>query len=176
MPKTINKFISRFRKHILFMLDAVIICVAYLFTWMAIGGRRSVDEYFSITVASCFLFTACYCIIFFATGMYDSLWRYAEIVEFFRCAASSVVAVIAFMVISMLIFTEKRVPITVYALSAAFASSLTLYTRLTYRMFRNTKINAMGKKRSRVLMVGAGDAASTLLHELNKNTFRFLTN
>jgi len=170
MPKTINKFISRFRKHILFMLDAVIICVAYLFTWMAIGGRRSVDEYFSITVASCFLFTACYCIIFFATGMYDSLWRYAEIVEFFRCAASSVVAVIAFMVISMIIFTEKRVPITVYALSAAFASSLTLYTRLTYRMFRNTKINAMGKKRSRVLMVGAGDAASTLLHELNKNT------
>lgn len=170
MPKTINKFISRFRKHILFMLDAVIICVAYLFTWMAIGGRRSVDEYFSITVASCFLFTACYCIIFFATGMYDSLWRYAEIVEFFRCAASSVVAVIAFMAISMIIFTEKRVPITVYALSAAFASSLTLYTRLTYRMFRNTKINAMGKKRSRVLMVGAGDAASTLLHELNKNT------
>ncbi|MBQ7284579.1 MAG: polysaccharide biosynthesis protein, partial [Oscillospiraceae bacterium] len=92
------------------------------------------------------------------------------IVEFFRCAASSVTAVIAFVVISLMIFKERRLPISVYALSAAFASSLTLYTRLTYRMYRNTKINAFGKKRRRVLLVGAGDAASTLLHELNKNS------
>ena len=170
MPDYITKLMSSYRRFVLFLMDLVVICGAYLFTWMAIGGRRSVEEYFSITVSSCFLFVSCYGIIFFATGMYDSLWRYAEIVEFFRCAASSVVAVCAFMIISMLIFTEKRVPITVYALSAAFASSFTLYTRLTYRMFRNTKINSMGKKRQRVLLVGAGDAASTLIHELNKNT------
>lgn len=169
MPKNISKLISRYRRLILFLMDVVVTCGAYLFTWMAISGRRSVEEYFSLTVASTFLFVACYGIVFYATGMYDSLWRYAEIVEFFRCAASSVVAVIAFIVISLIIFQEKRVPVTVYALSAAFASSLTLYMRLTYRMLRNTKINAMGKKRSRVLMVGAGDAASTLLHEINKN-------
>jgi len=36
-------------------------------------------------------------------------------------------------------------------------------------MYRNIKINKMGKKRRRVLVVGAGDAASTLLHEINKN-------
>ncbi len=168
MPKYISKLISRYRRLILFLLDAVVVCGAYLLTWMSIGGLRSVEEYFSITVASCFLFVACYCIIFTATGMYDSLWRYAEIVEFFRCAASSVVAIIAFIFISLLIFEEKRIPKTVYALSAAFASSMTLYIRLTYRMYRNTKFSRSGKKRRRVLMVGAGDAASTFLHENNK--------
>lgn len=169
MPKYISRIISKFRRVILFLIDAVIVCGAYLFTWMLISGRASWNDYLSLMIASCFLFVSCYSIVYYATGMYDSLWRYAEIVEFFRCAASSAIAVIAFIIITLMIFDERRIPISVYALSAVFASSLTLYTRLTYRMYRNTKINALGKKRSRVLLVGAGDAASTLLHELNKN-------
>ncbi|MBQ7903837.1 MAG: polysaccharide biosynthesis protein [Oscillospiraceae bacterium] len=170
MPGNISKLISRYRRLILFLVDVVVICGAYLFTWTLISWKADADIYLSLMISSCFLFVSCYSIIFYTAGMYDSLWRYAEIVEFFRCAASSVTAVIAFVVISLMIFKERRLPISVYALSAAFASSLTLYTRLTYRMYRNTKINAFGKKRRRVLLVGAGDAASTLLHELNKNS------
>ena len=169
MPKYINRLISKFRRLILFMFDLVIVCCAYLFTWLLISGRANIGDYISLMVSSCFLFTACYGIVYYATGMYDSLWRYAEIIEFFRCAASSVAAVVAFIAITLMIFEERRLPISVYALSAVFASSRTLYTRLFYRMYRNTKINSLGKKRSRVLLVGAGDAASTLLHELNKN-------
>ncbi len=169
MPKHINNLISRFRRVILFLIDFTVVCGAYLFTWMLISGRASMDDYLSLMIASCFLFVSCYSIVFYATGMYDSLWRYAEIVEFFRCAASSVIAVVAFVGITLLIFKERRIPRSVYALSAAFASSLTLYTRLTYRMYRNTKISLLGQKRRRVLLVGAGDAASTLIHELNKN-------
>ena len=169
MPGYINKLISKYRRFILFAVDAVVICGAYLFTWTLINWKVDEVLYFSLMVSSCFLFVACYSIIFFTTGMYDSLWRYAEIVEFFRCAASSVVSVIAFLIISLIIFKERRLPISVYALSAAFASSLTLYIRLTYRMFRNTKISLSGKKRRRVLLVGAGDAASTFLHEHHRN-------
>ncbi len=169
MPKHINNLISRFRRVILFLIDFTVVCGAYLFTWMLISGRASMDDYLSLMIASCFLFVSCYSIVFYATGMYDSLWRYAEIVEFFRCAASSVIAVVAFVGITLLIFKERRIPRSVYALSAAFASSLTLYTRLTYRMYRNTKISLLGQKRRRVMLVGAGDAASTLIHELNKN-------
>ena len=170
MPEYISKLLYRYRRLILFLMDVAVICGAYLFTWTLINWKVDQVLYFSLMVSSCFLFVACYSIIFWATGMYDSLWRYAEIVEFFRCAAASVVAVITFIIISLMIFKERRLPYSVYALSATFASSLTIYTRLTYRMYRNTKINAMGKKRRRVLLVGAGDAASTLLHELNKNT------
>ncbi len=169
MPKYISKLISKNRRLLLFGLDFVVVCGAYLFTWMLISGRASMNDYLSLMVASCFLFVACYSIVFFATGMYDSLWRYAEIVEFFRCAASSMMAIVAFVTITLIIFDERRIPISVYALSATFASSLTLYVRLTYRMYRNTKFSAGGKKRSRVLLVGAGDAASTFIHEHHKN-------
>ena len=74
-------------------------------------------------------------------GLYDSLWRYAEIVEFFRLCVASAVAVSIFVVVTLLLWwEERRVPISVYFLSAMFASSLTLYSRLTYRMYRNTTL------------------------------------
>lgn len=169
MSDYFHKIMSKYRRVILFLTDFVIVCSAYLFTWVLISGRADMNDYYSLMISSCFLFVSCYVIVYFASGMYSSLWRYAEIVEFFRCAWSSLMAVAAFLVISLVIYKERRIPISVYALSAAFASSLTIYTRLTYRMYRNTKIQKMGKKRRRVLLVGAGDAASTLIHEINKN-------
>ena len=57
----------------------------------------------------------------------------------------------------------------VYLMSAMFATILTLMARLTYRMYRNTKIKSSRKQRRRVLLIGAGDAASMLLHEINRN-------
>ena len=53
-----------------------------------------------------------------------------------------------------------------------FASSLTLYSRLTYRMYRNTKLAQRARSRRRTLVIGAGDAASTLLHEVFKSNNR----
>ncbi len=169
MPKVIAKFLSKYRRFFLFIFDMAVVLVAYTFTWVLISGRTSFDEYLSLMISSAFLFTSSYGIVFFVTGMYDSLWRYAEIVEFFRCLLSSALAVLIFSGIGFFIFTEKRIPISVYALSSAFASTFTLYTRLTYRMYRNVKISSGGMKNKRVLLIGAGDAASTLLHEIQKS-------
>ena len=41
-------------------------------------------------------------------GMYDSLWRYAEIVEFFRLCVASAVAVSIFVVVTLLLKNKKR--------------------------------------------------------------------
>lgn len=138
--------------------------------WALIAGRTSFSEYNSLLISSCFFFVCCYEIVYGLMGMYDSLWRYAEIVEFFRLCVASAVAVSIFVVVTLLLWwEERRVPISVYFLSAMFASSLTLYSRLTYRMYRNTTLKKRLKASRRTLLIGAGDAASTLLHELAKN-------
>ena len=136
--------------------------------WALIAGRTSYEEHNSLLISSCFFFVCCYEIVYGLMGMYDSLWRYAEIVEFFRLCVASVVAVTVFVVV-LLWWQERRVPISVYFLSAMFASSLTLYSRLTYRMYRNTTLKKRRKPRRRTMLIGAGDAASTLLHEAAKN-------
>ncbi len=137
--------------------------------WALIAGRTSYEEHNSLLISSCFFFVCCE-IVYGLMGMYDSLWRYAEIVEFFRLCVASVVAVTVFVVVTVLLWwQERRVPISVYFLSAMFASSLTLYSRLTYRMYRNTTLKKRRKPRRRTMLIGAGDAASTLLHEAAKN-------
>ena len=166
----ITDFAQRFRKQILIAFDIVAITIAYILPWVFINGRTSFTEYNSLLFASCFFFVCCYEIVYWLMGMYDSLWRYAEIVEFFRLCLASALAVGIFVAVTLALWaSERRIPISVYFLSATFASALTLYARLTYRMFRNTKIAQGGLTRRRTLVIGAGDAASTLLHELSKN-------
>lgn len=169
IKQKIVALLSKYRKGILLLMDILVVAVAYSLSWVLISGRADMAAYFSLLISSCFLFVACFAIIYAATGMYDSLWRYAEIVEIFRCCMSSVAATVIFIIMTQLLFQERRFPHSVYGLSAIIATTLTLYTRLVYRMYRNFRINKSGKKRRRVLVVGAGDAASTLLHEINKN-------
>ena len=85
--------------------------------------------------------------------------------EFFRLCVASAVAVSIFVVVTLLLWwEERRVPISVYFLSAMFASSLTLYSRLTYRMYRNTTLKKRLKASRRTLLIGAP-------LKLNKDTF-----
>ncbi|MEG0304911.1 MAG: nucleoside-diphosphate sugar epimerase/dehydratase [Oscillospiraceae bacterium] len=169
MSTRLSDFAQRFRRQILIAFDIVIVTGSYMLPWVMIAGRASFSRYNSLLWASCFFFVCCYEIVYGLMGMYDSLWRYAEIVEFFRLCVASLIAVTIFIVFTLLMFNETKIPISVYFLSAMFASTLTLYSRLTYRMYRNTTIKNKGKARRRVMIIGAGDAASTLLHETFKN-------
>ena len=165
----VTRLLSRFRKQILIAFDVLVISMAYIAPWIIINGRADYQRYSSLLVASWFLFVSCFEIVYALMGVYDSLWRYAEIVEFFRLCVASIIAVALFGVTSFFIFSETRVPISVYFLSALFAVALTLYSRLTYRMYRNVKLGRQGKRLARrTLLIGAGDAASTLLHEQYK--------
>lgn len=161
--------ISRYRKAILIIFDIFVETAAYILPWILIAGRASLTESIPLLVSSCFFFVCCYEITYGLMGMYDSLWRYAEVVEFFRLVVASAVAVGMFVIGSLIIFVAPHVPLSVYFLSAMFATSVTLYSRLTYRMYRNRKFNKQGHKARRVLIIGAGEAAATLFHEQNRN-------
>lgn len=150
------------------LFDVCALTVCYLAPWVLISGRAPYAQYSSLLVASCFLFVCCFEIVYGLMGMYDSLWRYAEVVEFFRLCTGSAIAIFLFVASSMLIFqgTGSQVPISVYFLSAMFSAGVTMYSRLVYRMYRNVKLGKKGgQKARRTLLIGAGDAASTLLHE-----------
>ena len=187
MSRAIGEILRRYRRLFLVLFDVIAVAAAYMGTWMlTLQGSDLLGEgmtgmadsvilvdpykkYFSLMVSSCFFFVSCYVIVYAFMGMYDSLWRYAEIVEFFRFCVASFLAVGAFIIISQIIYTERRIPIAVYLMGAMFASILTLVARLAYRMYRNTKIKSSHSQRRRVLLIGAGDAASMLLHEINRN-------
>lgn len=169
LKKELRRLMQRYRKLILVLVDIFGVGFSYIVTWMLIAGRSEMTKYTSVMVASCFFFICCFVVIYSVMGMYDSLWRYAEIVEFFRFCVAAVLAVLVFTACAYLMyFQEKRAPIALYVISSVLAAVVTLLFRLTYRMFRNTKIKSASKKSRRTLLIGAGDAAATLLHEQNK--------
>lgn len=160
----------RYRKQILIAFDMLAVSCSYMLPWALIVGRTSYKRYNSLLIASGFFFVCCYEIVYGLMGMYDSLWRYAEIVEFFRLCVASVVAVAVFVAVTYLMWRgEQSIPVSVYFLSAMFAAAVTLYSRLTYRMYRNMTLKKRRQPARRTLLIGAGDAASTLLHEAAKN-------
>ncbi|MDL2214313.1 polysaccharide biosynthesis protein [Clostridia bacterium OttesenSCG-928-O13] len=170
MTKPSANIISKYRKQILIIFDILAVTATYIIPWVMIQGRVQLAMYYPVMIASCFYFVCCFEITFGLMGMYDSLWRYAEIVEFFRLVVSCVIAICAFLAGSLIVFWERPVPIAVFFLSAMFATSVTLYSRLTYRMYRNTRVQQEGRKRRRrVMVIGAGEAAATLMHEQNRN-------
>ncbi len=170
MLQNILNIIQKYRRVALITFDIIVVTGAYLLTWVLIAGRADIEIYLSLLIASGFFFVSCYIIIYAALGMYNSLWRYAEIVEFFRFCIASILAVSIFLIITLLMFDERRIPWSVYLMSAIFATSITLYSRLTYRMYRNTRLRQYGGKNvRRVLMIGSGDVASTILYDLQKN-------
>ena len=141
MLSHISAFAQRFRKQILIAFDVVVVTVSYMLPWALITGRTSFFEYNSLLISSCFFFVCCYEIVYGLMGMYDSLWRYAEIVEFFRLCVASAVAVSIFVVVTLLLWWEERGCHGPFMRSAhCLPLSLTLYSRLTYRMYRNTTL------------------------------------
>ncbi len=170
MNISLSKTLSTHRRTILIVFDIVMIIVCYILPWVIIQGRDEFALYAPTLISSCFFFICCFEISFWLMGMYDSLWRYAEIVEFFRFVVAGAIAVGMFAVGSLIIFSDRNIPISVIFLSALFAMSVTLYSRLTYRMYRNTRLQQPGRtRRRRVMVIGAGEAAATLLHEQHRN-------
>ena len=171
LKESIIKNIQKYRKQMLVLLDVFGLSFAYIVTWMLIQDNSQFSQYSSILASSCFFFVCCFVVVYYLMGMYDSLWRYAEIVEFFRFCIAAIIAVVIFTVASKLMFfQEKDVPLSIFAIASILAAMLTLMIRLTYRMCRDTFVKKGRLKARRTLIIGAGNAAATIIHEKNKTS------
>ncbi len=168
-PASIYGALNRYRSFILVLVDFFVITVCYITTWAMLIGRINVMTYRPIWLTSGLIFVAIFLIVFRLFGMYESLWRYAETYEFLKCCLASLCSILIFLAVTLLIYRSPRLPISVYFISSLFASSMTLYYRMFYRVYRSTKLGRKpGLGQKKVLLVGAGNAASSVLTELHK--------
>ena len=106
--------------------------------------------------------------IFAASGMYRSIWRYAslqdvyqiiKVVTFSSCAAG-------FWLILM--DGPFVLPRSIYILDWFILCALICASRLGWRVFRETRQHPCLRKGKRTLIIGAGEAGSLLLKEIRK--------
>jgi len=165
---------SKFRKPMLMAADFLQFTASYFISWFVLARRIVFEQYIETMVLGYLFFIVIFFVVFWAFGMYESLWRYAEAYEFLKCMIAIMVAVGAFLAVTWVVFqpprVEMRLPITVYFVSASAAGASTLFFRTAYRAFRaNNARKRGGTKQKKVMVVGASETGVAVIQGLQRN-------
>lgn len=115
----------------------------------------------------------CFAAVFLLFRLYDKLWRYADIEDFFYAGIASLTANLVFMSFTMIIGNEQNhlnFGAQVYISFALMSTFFVLMFRIIYRLNKILeRRNLAGKAKKRLLIVGAGEGALSVLSELSKS-------
>lgn len=160
---------KRFRNHLLFICDSVILIVVALFLAQfslryglpdAVGQGKLIPHLTMLYVCT---------VIFQMTfHTYDSLWRYAESREYLSLLGAAFCGFFIYEVISRLIVKSVISFILLTCIASLWVLGMLMF-RFTYRVYRSYAIYKKGTNRIPVAVVGAGEAGVRLLDELNGN-------
>ena len=106
--------------------------------------------------------------VFFGSGMYRGIWRYASVADLQRIAlAVGLSTLMIAMVLLMLPHQEPPVPRSVLLLDPILLILILGGSRLGYRVWKERRLrNVLGSPGMPVVILGAGDAAADLLKNL----------
>lgn len=160
---------SRYRKEILFLCDAVIFLCAVAFflliysylDYAELGGMGDVHAHLALLYA---------CTVFFqfVYKTYDSLWRYAESQEYLSLLAAALSGFALYEVIARV--SRLGVISFLLLLGIALAWVLGMLTvRFFYRGYRTRVQRRSNAQRRPVAIIGAGEAGAQLIEELRRN-------
>ncbi len=107
-------------------------------------------------------------VVFFGSGMYRGMWRYASVPDLQRIALAVVLSTLAIaLMLVMLPQQQPPVPRSVMLLDPMLLIMLLGGSRLGYRVWKERRLrNLLGSPGRPVVILGAGDAAADLLKNL----------
>lgn len=115
-------------------------------------------------------YTVCCLIVFSVSGLYNSLWKYAGMHDINRIVIASIITCLIH-IVGTLIFV-MRMPITYYALGAAFQFVLIALSRFSYRLILLEKSKFTKKRQPgtvNVMVVGTGEFSRTIIKHLEQD-------
>lgn len=171
------KFISDrklfIRRLFLIVLDVLLINIS-AFSALLVRFDFSLGQiptYFADAVLSYILINTITTILIFAVfRLYNSLWKYAGIDELvniiFACIISG-----GFQLVGMYFILHIQVPRSYYPLSTLFLIGLVGVSRFFYRYARRLSRRTLPISPSRIMIIGAGEAASVIIREIANSDY-----
>ena len=160
---------SRFRKEILFLCDALIFAasVAFFllvyshFDYAEVGTTGNVGGH----IALLYLSTVFFQLVF---KTYDSLWRYAESQEYLSLLAAALCGFAAYEVIARVSSMGTMSFVLLLGIACAWVLGM-LTVRFLYRGYRTRMLRRDRSSLVPVAILGAGEAGAQLVSELRQN-------
>ena len=164
------KLVARLRRDVLLaLMDATVVVVAYLIA-LVLRFDGSVpspywDHFWMLMPGAALL----YLVVNQVFGLYGQMWRYASIQEARRVVVAGAAAAVLMVMVGELVRDGTRpLPLSVIILGATLAPMCFGAIRFQSRIF-SVKRRPETSKRSRVLVVGAGESGAMILRDIRRN-------
>lgn len=109
-------------------------------------------------------------IIFAIFRLYNSLWKYASIDEMINIVFAGTISGVM-QLFGMHFILHIHVPRSYYPLSMIFLLAFIIISRFLYRYVRRLNKIWMKQSSSRIMIIGAGEAASAIIKEINTSEY-----
>ncbi|HQO70626.1 MAG TPA: nucleoside-diphosphate sugar epimerase/dehydratase, partial [Clostridia bacterium] len=158
------------RKALLVFSDIILVNICIYVALIFRFDGSIPKQYMDIFLNTMIYLTAIKIAVYYMFGLYRSLWRYASIDEMLQLAFA--VAIEGILTYLFGQFFSVRLPRSVYAITCVLTFLALGGLRFSYRISRRIK-NIVVKDRnstSKVMVVGAGEAGSIVILELQKHS------
>jgi FlaA1/EpsC-like NDP-sugar epimerase len=156
------------RRILVFLMDVVLIAAAFSLAFLLRFDFRLptyLREWFLTSIAIVLVVKP---LVFLASGLHKTLWRYASIHDAVRIFKIVTVASLASSFLVVLFYDFKFFPRSVFLLDWVFLIGLIGVSRLMWRLYRECHIPRQNKSGHKTLIVGAGEAGNMLLKEIRR--------
>lgn len=164
--------IVKHRRTILFLCDFLLWNLSYYMSYGINKNNLSLSGDITVFLWGLLIENICFVSVFILFRLYDKLWRYADIEDFFFAAIASLTANLAFMITTMVIgiyIPDYNLGTRVYITFALMSSFFVMLFRIVYRLNKILERRELAQKpKKRLLIIGAGEGALSVLSELSK--------
>ncbi|MHB1153394.1 MAG: polysaccharide biosynthesis protein [Eubacteriales bacterium] len=155
-----------YRRILLILCDSFIIVTAYLLSFFICDVYKYYNDIPVFFIYLLFYILIIYIMVMNAFGIYKSIWRYAQMRESFICMIASFTAGTVFFITQYFLIAFLTLPPYFYVMFICIAATGHVTARYLYKSI--ITINTSTKpalKKTRVLVVGAGAAATSFIIE-----------
>ena len=167
IKNAIWRLVKKYRKYALFFCDFLIWNFSFYIS-LAINRNNLFISELEGFWQSALVANLCFGIVFFAFKLYDKIWRYADIEDFFYAGLATFCANFIFFIVSVLCGT--RLTLRIYALFGLTSTLGVFMFRILYRVNRliDNVSDEEVKDKKRMLIIGAGESTASVLREIFK--------
>ncbi|MDQ5984005.1 MAG: UDP-N-acetyl-alpha-D-glucosamine C6 dehydratase [Eubacteriales bacterium SKADARSKE-1] len=160
--------LKKYRKYMLFFCDFIIWNLSFYFSFAVNHNSFSLIGYELDFLKSLVILNICFSLVFTLFRLYDRVWRYANIEDFFYAGIASVSANFLFCVGTLTL--DLHLGVRTFVLLSMLSTFIMFMLRFVYRLDKMIgRQNHEGEPKKRMLIVGGGEAAVLMLSEFSKS-------
>lgn len=171
-----KELILKFRRLIIIATHLALMICAYIIAFYLRLDFRIDSSYWQVIIKTLPVLVVIKMVIFGYFGLYSGLWRYASVDDIWRIIKAHILATLCFVAaIAFLPIRQAGInlldvfPRSVFILDGILSFCFVAGIRFVTRLLRETFRPVIGKKRKRVIIIGAGEAGVMVLREARIN-------